>query len=289
MKPQYEKVQVTQEMNAFITYACEQSMKESGLYSDKKYIPAHWHRSIEFSLVYKGKVELWVNNHKEIINEGEFIFVNTGQIHKLGSASTPYAEVLVVIIAYDFLKKVIPNIDELHFDIGKSNTKKERLHEIYDFFKEHYFSPKANDEIMMNSYLYEVLYILLSEYKVDAIENKKWYMANKERQYEILNYIEENYKEDLCLAALAKHCHMSEEHFSRTFHESFGMNFKAYLTNYRLFCSYEDVVSSAKSMQTIASDYGFSSVKSFINAFKASFEITPYQYRKQKKLSRNDN
>lgn len=82
---------------------------------------------------------------------------------------------------------------------------------------------------------------------------------------------------------------MSEEHFSRVFREYFGTNFKTYLTNYRLYCSYQDVVESSKSMQNIAFDYGFSNVKSFISAFKDSYSMTPYQYRKLYQTLKNDN
>lgn len=289
VKPSYEKVQVSQDTNAFITYACEKSMRASGLFVDRNYIPAHWHRSIEFSLVYKGKIELWINNHKETIKEGEFIFVNSGQVHKVGSGSDFDIEVLIVIISYEFLKKALPNIDELLFDITKIYIEKERLYEIYDFFRNYDSTSKENDELMINAYLYELIYKLMKYCVVDQEGNKKGYMIAKQRQHEILDYIEENYKEDLCLATLAEHCHMSEEHFSRTFRESFGMNFKAYLTNYRLYCSYDDVVESVKSIQNIALDYGFSNVKSFINAFKKGYGRTPYQYRKQMEISKNDN
>lgn len=106
------------------------------------------------------------------------------------------------------------------------------------------------------------------------------YELTKKRQHRIIDYIENHYKEDLCLSSLAEVCHMNEEYFCRLFKKTFGINFKAYLTNYRLYRSFDDVVNSDKNVQDIALEYGFSSVKSFISAFKKSYNMTPYQYRK---------
>ena len=61
---------------------------------------------------------------------------------------------------------------------------------------------------------------------------------------------------------------MSEEHFSRSFQKIFGINFKKYLTEYRLFQSYNDVVYSNLTIQSIALRHGFSNTKSFITEFK---------------------
>lgn len=287
-KASYEKVSVTQTLNALIAYLDEDLLSKSELVMKQNYIPAHWHRSIEFSLVCKGEVELWINNHKEIIKEGEFIFVNSGQIHKLARASDKTVEVLLVIIPYEFLKKVLPEVESYHFNIHKDIPQKQRLMQIYTQFLAYAKAPEEYDEFMMNAYVNEVLFILLKYFQVD-IQNEKEHGFVKKQQHKVLDYIEDNYKEDLCLANLAKVCHMSEEHFSRSFHENFGMNFKTYLTNYRLYCSYSEVVESAKSMQDIALDNGFSSVKSFINAFKEGYGSTPFQFRKQYAISKKGN
>lgn len=288
-KVSYEKVDITQDLNAVIKYIDKENIKENPFRIKQSYIPPHWHRSIEFSLVCKGEVDLWINNHKNTLKEGDFIFINSGQVHKLDSPNHRECEVLLVILSYDFLKRVLPDIDNIYFDIKKDSPKKKRVYEIYEFFKMFSKNPQANDELMINAYIYELLYILINEFQVDLSRDEKKYVISKKRQHKILDYIEENHKEDLNLTRLAEVCHMSEEHFSRVFREYFGTNFKTYLTNYRLYCSYNDVVDSTKSMQNIAFDYGFSNVKSFISAFKDSYSMTPYQYRKRYQESKNDN
>ncbi len=285
----YEKVNMKPGLNAFITYIDEMNIKKNGFQMKQNYIPPHWHRSIEFSLVCKGEVNLWINNHKKILKEGDFIFVNSGQVHKLDSPNHEECEVLLVILSYDFLKSVLPDIDNLHFDIQKPSPKKKRIYVIFEFFKTYSRDGKPNDDLLVNAYVYELVYILLNEFQVDLSKNDKKYMISKKRQHEILDYIEDNYTEDLNLTLLADLFHMSDEHFSRLFREYFGTNFKTYLTNYRLYCCYHDVVNSTKSMQDIALDYGFSSVKAFISSFKESYLVTPYQYRKEYQISKKGN
>lgn len=288
-KISYEKVNITQEVNAIITYVDESVLKENGVTGKQYYTPQHWHRSIEFSLVCKGKVNLWINNHKTTVKEGEFIFVNSGQVHKVDCSNQEEFGVLIVIISYEFLKNAIHNIDNLFFDITKESPKKKRIYEIYEFFKLFSKKPNLNDELLINSYLYEILYILVNEFKVDLSNNEREHIIYRKREHEILNYIEENYKENLTLKSLAEKYYMSQEHFSRVFYKNFGINFKTYLKNYRLYCSYEDIVNSKKTIQDIAFEHGFLNVKSLISAFKDSYSVTPYQYRKLYNKSNNRN
>lgn len=285
-KASYEKVNTVQALHANIIYLNEEMLANSEQVMKHQHIPAHWHRSIECSLVCKGDVALWINNHKEIIQEGEFIFVNSGQILKIARANSEHVEVLLVILPYEILKKDIPDIDTILFDIHKDIPQKQRIKEIYKAFIEHAKNPKQYEELMINAYVYELLYVLSLYFQVD--EHKDNGIAKKQ-QHRILDYIEDNYKEELSLSSLANICHMSEEHFSRTFHENFGMNFKTYLTNYRLYCSHSDIMESDKSIQHVALDNGFSSVKSFIYAFKEGYGMTPYQYRKQHGISKKGN
>ena len=277
----YEKITTNQNTNAMIHYIDAKLIQSNPTIAQLNYVPPHWHRSIEFSLVYKGEVCLWINNEKKVIHEREFIFVNSAQIHQLTSTSSDpnSCEVLLVIISYEYLKHVLPNIDDLCFDLDKESDKKQRIYEIYDFFYRHTHQPQVYDELLINAYLYELLYILMTEFQV--VISKRNYFLAKKRQHRILEYIEQHYQEELTLTTLADVCHLNEEYFSRSFKKLFGINFKTYLTNYRLYRSLYDVVNSDITIQEIAIKYGFSNTKSLIGYFKERYGMTPFQYRQQ--------
>ncbi|MFB6732399.1 helix-turn-helix domain-containing protein, partial [Bacillus mobilis] len=140
--------------------------------------------------------------------------------------------------------------------------------------------------IKINSLIYEIVYILLRYCKVGENLDNNFQLGN--RQKEVITYIYKRYNEELKLKDVAKHFFVSEEHFSRMFKKSFGSNFTTFLTRYRLYKAYEDIIRSTSSVQDIAVKHGFPNIKSFISQFKGKYGYTPLQYRK-KFISKNNN
>lgn len=280
MASNYEKINTDENIPALIKYLSKETMLKRGYFTEEPYIPPHWHRSVELSLVEKGEVYLWVNGEKQIIREHEFILVNSGFVHELTKSKEKETSVILVILPYEFLKSCIPNLDHLSFDLSRSPQQVLRLYEIYESFKAYDIDPQPFDSIRITSLLYELVYLLARYFAIQDSETQKKYKKIHSRQRAILDYIEEHYFEDITLDTMSKQFHMSMEHFSRSFYKDFGVHFKAYLDSYRVYQAYQDVVYSGQTMQQIALHHGFSNVKSFINQFKATYAMTPFQYRK---------
>lgn len=283
MKTNYEKIFAQEDIPAMIKVLDQRELKDISVPIE---IAPHWHRSLELTYVRKGEVNLWINNHQQIIKEKEFILVNSGQIHRLTTQDPQNCETVIVIISYQFLKENCPNIENVYFNINKTDEHKEHLREIYENLRMLDLHPSPYNYLMSTAYIYEILYILLNDYQ-EAVDVKHYQMSLK--KHDILDYIEDHYQEELSLKNISETFYMSEEHFSRTFHEYFGINFKTYLTKYRLYCSFQDVAQSDKNIQDIAFEHGFSNVKAFITTFKKNYGLTPYQFRKKNHISKNDN
>ncbi|MGN1193336.1 MAG: helix-turn-helix domain-containing protein [Dorea sp.] len=280
MDSSYEKVKTEKQVPAMIAYLDKSMLNEQMELSQPAYIPPHWHRSIEMSLVMEGSVELWIHEEKQIIHKGEFIFVNSGSVHQLKERNEKNTAVMIVIISYDFLKKVYPEIDQVYFRLDSGIEGLQRIKEIYGEFKKYSQNPQPLDYIKINGYLYEIVYFLLKQCVVQDLDAGKKIRQMNHTQKKVLNYIDEHYREELTLKMMAEKFEMSEEHFSRKFHKYFGISFKNYVDRYRLYQAFNDVLQSEKSMQQIAMEYGFPNIKSFIARFKKEYGITPYQYRK---------
>lgn len=274
VKESYERVSLNAQFPAMLQFVDEDMLKN--MHVDQ--IPTHWHRSIELSMVVEGEIALIVNNEKTIIGQDDFILVNSGFAHQLLKENDSKISVMIVIISYEFLKQVCPEIDNLIFDLNQNEAKKERLKEIYRFFQQYCLNPQVYDEIKVQAYLYEIVYLLLHDF---ISHDPKVHRHLHIHQRKVLNYIEEHYTEELSLDKMASLFHISGEYFSRRFLKEFGINFKTYLDHYRIYQAYDDIIHSNISMQQIALKHGFSNVKSFINIFKAMYNMTPYQYRKQ--------
>lgn len=276
MKPTYEVIKPNPDQDVMITLINAETIQAANTLANPYFIPAHWHRSIEFSFIRKGYVNLTIQNKTRKLKEGDFIFVNSSQVHQLESDCPDDGEVLLLIIPYTVLNKVIPDIDSIVFDIY-DKPYHPQFFEIFDFFYQSLTSPKEYDKLKIDACVFMLLYLLATEYQVKHID--KSYLTHQNLQHDILDYIENNYKSDISLTDLADHFHLNAEYVSRLFKSLFDVNFKTYLTKYRLDSCMNDVIFSKKSMQDIAFEYGFSSVKSFIFFFKNQFNETPYQYR----------
>ncbi|MGH1286071.1 AraC family transcriptional regulator [Bacillus toyonensis] len=249
------------------------------------YIPPHWHRSIEISLVMYGDVFLYINGQKKKVSAGEFIFVNSGDVHEFEKVENASCAVMMLIVAYEFLKELNADFDKYRFTLQASFVQKEKLQQIFYELKELVTNFDELSYIKMNSLIYEIVYILLRHCKDGKKEDNDFQFGNKQK--EMITYMYEHYDEELKMKDVAKHFFVSEEHFSRMFKKSFGSNFTSFLTRYRLHKAYEDIISSTNSIQDIAVKHGFPNVKSFISQFKGKYGYTPLQYRKNI-ISKND-
>ncbi|XLP24859.1 AraC family transcriptional regulator [Bacillus toyonensis] len=249
------------------------------------YIPPHWHRSIEISLVMYGDVFLYVNGQKKKVSAGEFIFVNSGDVHEFEKVENASCAVMMLIVSYEFFKELNADFDKYRFTLQASFVQKEKLQQIFYELKELVTNFDELSYIKMNSLIYEIVYILLCHCKDGKKEDNDFQFGNKQK--EMITYMYEHYDEELKMKDVAKHFFVSEEHFSRMFKKSFGSNFTSFLTRYRLHKAYEDIISSTNSIQDIAVKHGFPNVKSFISQFKGKYGYTPLQYRKNI-ISKND-
>lgn len=92
-------------------------------------------------------------------------------------------------------------------------------------------------------------------------------------------YVRKNYRERLSLADAAKAAGLSQAYFSSVFHETMGIPFSRYLTEYRLREARRYLQAGALPLKQVAAVCGFSSYSYFISAFKKYFGETPGKVR----------
>ncbi len=108
-----------------------------------------------------------------------------------------------------------------------------------------------------------------------------------------LDYIRDNFTEDLTLAKLAKVACFSKYHFHRIFRTLLGETVNRHVRRVRLERAVRMLtLDKDKSIIDIALDCGFSSSQNFAKAFKAHFGVTPsyvrteYNWRRMKNMLR---
>lgn len=95
----------------------------------------------------------------------------------------------------------------------------------------------------------------------------------------------EIYSTDFSLARLSEAVGSNPNYVSQTINERFGCNFNTYVNRYRIREACRrfvgDVACQKLTIEAVASEVGFKSRSSFINAFKRETGLTPSEYRKQ--------
>lgn len=241
----------------------------------------HWHRGVELNLVTEGRILYNVDGKPREMNAGDWNIINSGQLHANSWVDREDTfKGVAVIISKSFLDKWMGK--EVTFEMtADAEAEKEIARTIFELGK---LKQEENSFqlIRMMEKLYHLLYLIgefcsvernIKERKSNTLENVK----------QIINYIDEHYKENITLAMVAERFHYSQAHLSRVFKEHIGHNFYDYLQNVRLL----NAVSSIKDNENVlltecALENGFPNVKSFINTFKRMYGCTPSQWKKWK-------
>lgn len=95
-----------------------------------------------------------------------------------------------------------------------------------------------------------------------------------------LEYIDQNYHEDIKLKDMAKLCYISPGYFSKIFHKETGEKFSDCLIRLRIEKAKKLLKNTNKTIQEIAIEVGFNDSGYFTKRFKKYQGITPGLYRK---------
>ena len=95
--------------------------------------------------------------------------------------------------------------------------------------------------------------------------------------YDVLEYINENFSEDLSLDTLANRFFISKYHLSREFTRVTGCSVHRYVTQRRLITA-KQMMSEGISTTSVCQHCGFGDYSSFYRAFKAAYQISPREF-----------
>lgn len=95
----------------------------------------------------------------------------------------------------------------------------------------------------------------------------------------IVEYIALNYTQNITIADLAKHSHMSASHLSKLFKEETHQTITQYIAAYRCRQAAEMLKNTTLSISDISSYVGYSDNNYFVKVFKKVYGMTPGAYR----------
>lgn len=246
----------------------------------------HWHEDLQFIYVLDGEIEVKTLEKNNFLKKGDGIFINQNVVHLVkkngkchyNSFIFPkyFLEFYIGSPAESYVDCVVEsNIETLLFKTENGNAKKilQLLYELSEL-------EKRKDKF----YSYEVLcklscvWLEICKRFSHCYENHS--DIGEKRMRKFLNFIENNYSQNITLAELAKSANVSKSECLRSFKSTMQTTPYKYLTEYRLSKAASLFKNSDEPIGNIATLVGIEQSSHFGKLFKEKTGMSPREYRK---------
>ena len=221
----------------------------------------------------------YIDDESHPINENMVICAKPGQIRHTRLPFKCYYIHMIVNEGY-----LLESLSTLPNYIDFSDT--DQIKEIFISLCEHYNTGIANDDILLQSLILKLIYIL-SQNSAPVIKYAP--KSNNHKTIErTLEYINNNLSADLTLEGLAKAANFNAIYFHKLFKASTGKTLHEYIEEQRIKKSINLLISTDMTLTQIAYECGFSSQSYFSYAFKRRMGTSPRDYAKKIVVRYND-
>ena len=222
-----------------------------------EYTPAHWHGAIELMYILNGVGTILIEGKEYKMIAGEFIVVDSNQIHEARCARA--SMMIVIHFSRSAMIQIEPNLEKYRISCRRSELLRTNLE---DYFQ---------------------ICDLLKKLPPLYVNQPLGYRLERQRLSEITDYIEEHHTERLSLEEVSGRFYLSREYFSRFFKENMGVTFSKYLNQIRLMHIYHDLCSTKENILDITEKHGFTNYKLFNKMFQETYGCKPRELRARRK------
>ena len=259
----------------------------------ERYVPWHWHRTVELFYVESGSVEYDTPKGKMLFPAGSGGMVNSNVLH-MTKAISKYERNVQLLHIFDVSllageqgsrieqKYITPVITAVQIEIiplFPGNREEERILKLLaDSFR--LSSDEFGYEIKLREALTEI-WLMLFELSSSMREKKDGYSKSNDKIKLMMIYIHEHYREKISIQELAAAAYLSERECYRVFHDCLHMTPVEYITSYRLQVACQMLAKSQETVTVISHECGLGSSSYFGKVFREYAHCSPIEYRKK--------
>lgn len=257
------------------------------------YVDWHWHTEFQLCLVTKGAVCFRVDDRQYEIKRGDGIFINSQSVHM----AKPHQCEEAAYFCMDFHPNMIcrdcgSSLYRSHLlpalgGTGLSAVALSADHSLQNSILITLDKMRMLDTEKRAGFELELVIGVLIAWKsmirllpeCDVPQGS----AENNRLKQIILLIQESYAETMTLNRIAEHIHLSRSECCRYFRKTTGQTLFAYLTQYRIDRSIGLLLQTDMRISQIALEVGFSSQSYYTKCFKKAKNMTPGEFRTQRK------
>ena len=249
----------------------------------------HTHNCMEIGLCLTGCGNIVIENREWSFSPGTIIVVPRGVRHKQDNEGVPLTHWRYVLVDQDAYLTETPArsrsavqrlFDRVHAGVYlaaglSAQAAKRTIDELYSLYHQRY----SLDSLEMDALLHLLMAQLFHapDQELDGVAVP----ANERRSIEsALQFVSENYTQEVRMADMAASCAMSESYFRKVFTRIMGMPPLEYVNRYRINRSIYLLRFTDETVMSIAGRTGFPSIATYNRNFRRYVGLSPAQWRK---------
>jgi AraC-like DNA-binding protein/mannose-6-phosphate isomerase-like protein (cupin superfamily) len=263
--------------------------------------PVHKHEYMQINYIYRGKAKHMINGTEFNVMKGDIFVIPPFVPHLITSEPGERAEIYEFEFMPEFINQNFKDFKnaESFLDFAyiepflvSENLVKPRLNlvgkvqveveaDLNSCLKE-FTEKKPGYVLLIKSLLLKILVVVGREFTT-YLENSKSrsiYDRHRDAIMGAIQYIEENFRNDLSVDEVARQYMLSPSYFSYLFKSITSKTFTEYLNGLRISCALELLKTTDKRVLEICYDVGFNNVNHFNRMFKQYVGMSPVVYRK---------
>ena len=241
----------------------------------------HWHQRAEFAYILYGECTITVGKEPHLCTPGDLIVVHSGELH----AFVTHVESDIYVCTFDpqLLYRFLPEIKFVQSYISKQALEEAGIaEEIASLFREIEQEKKSQAaccDMIAQADIIRMYSVLVRHFEKEILPDRKILAKFSEFQA-VLQYITENYTENITLNGIAHKLNYTPSYVSKLFVTYTGVNFKNYLDSFRIRHAIKLIKNTDLTIADIASNCGYNNIRTFNNAFKRISGTFPSDMRK---------
>ena len=256
--------------------------KETNAAENKLCFSTHWHERMELLLIYSGSLHLHIGDKEFTAKENSLVIIPPEKAHMgaSGNEGVRYRTVMFDVSAFynlsnatdKYLKPIVNQITNF-----STVTYDAQIVELCNSLIKEQLSQSVASPLIVIGKIYELLGFL---YRRCLCEPTLSLPDGKFKN--VIDYINDNYCNDISSAELSRHFGYDEAYFCRRFKSVTGLTPMNYIQILRLESAKKKIRSRQLKISEISAACGFKDASYFTRCFKKRYGITPARYAQAK-------